>query len=84
MIGAGTVVTKDIPAYAIVVGNPARVIRMRCEDKWVERVDRIQWWDFPERVIRDNFDLFQADLTLEVIEQLEKIKEEQIGNCETH
>ena len=84
MIGAGTVVTKDIPAYAIVVGNPARVIRMRCEDKWVERVDRIQWWDFPERVIRDNFDLFQADLTLEVIEQLETIKEEQIGNCETH
>ena len=84
MIGAGTVVTKDIPAYAIVVGNPARVIRMCCEDKWVERVDRIQWWDFPERVIRDNFDLFQADLTLEVIEQLEKIKEEQIGNCETH
>ena len=77
VIGAGCVVTKDIPPYAIVVGNPARVIRMRCEDKWIERVERIQWWDFPERVIRDNFDLFQADLTIEVIEQLEKIKEEQ-------
>lgn len=77
VIGAGCVVTKDIPPYAIVVGNPARVIRMRCEDKWIERVERIQWWDFPERVIRDNFDLFQADLTIKVIEQLEKIKEEQ-------
>lgn len=76
VIGAGSVVTKDIPPYAIVVGNPAKVIRMRCEDKWIERVERIQWWDFPEHVIRDNFDLFQADLTLEVIEQLEKIKEE--------
>ena len=33
VISAGSVVTKDIPAYAIVVGNPARVIRMRCENK---------------------------------------------------
>lgn len=79
VIGAGSVVTKDIPPYAIVVGNPAKVIRMRCEDKWIERVERIQWWDFPEYVIRDNFALFQADLTLEVIEQLEKIKEELYG-----
>lgn len=78
VIGAGSVVTKNIPPYAIVVGNPARVIRMRCDDKWIERVEKIQWWDFPEHVIKDNLNLFQADLTLEVIEQLEKIKEEQL------
>lgn len=77
VVGAGSVVTKDIPPYAIVVGNPARVIRMRCEDKWIERLEKIQWWDFPEYVIKDNFDLFQADLTIDVIERLEKIKEEQ-------
>lgn len=76
VIGAGSIVTKNVPPYAIVVGNPARVIRMRCEDKWIERIEKIQWWDFPEHVIRDNFNLFQADLTLGVIEQLEKIKEE--------
>ncbi|MCI6019964.1 MAG: hypothetical protein MRZ59_14165 [Clostridiales bacterium] len=49
---------------------------MRCEDKWIERVEKIQWWDFPVRVIRNNYDLFKAELTLDVIEQLEKLKEE--------
>lgn len=39
--------TKDIPPYAIVVGNPARIMRMRCEDKWIERIEKLQWWDFP-------------------------------------
>lgn len=75
-IGASSVVTKDIPPYAIVVGNPARVLRMRCEDKWIERLEKIQWWNFPETIIRDNFDLFQADLALDVIERFEQIKED--------
>lgn len=74
VVGAGSVVTKDIPPYAIVVGNPARVIRMRCEDKWIERLEKIKWWDFQEDIIRDNFDLFKADLSPEIIEQLERIK----------
>lgn len=49
---------------------------MRCEDKWIERLEKIQWWNFPETIIRDNFDLFQADLTLDVIERFEQIKED--------
>ena len=71
--------TKDIPPYAIVVGNPARIMRMRCEDKWIERIEKLQWWDFPEEMIRNNLGLFRADLTPEVIEQLERIKAEQPG-----
>lgn len=76
VIGAGAIVTKDIPPYAIAVGNPARVIRMRCKEEWVKRIEAIQWWDWQEDLIRNNFDLFRADLTIDVIEQLEKIKEE--------
>lgn len=71
--------TKDIPPYAIVVGNPARIMRMRCEDKWIERIEKLQWWDFSEEMIRNNLGLFRADLTPEVIEQLERIKAEQHG-----
>lgn len=49
IVGAGSVVTKNVPPYAIVVGNPARVLRMRFSDSVIERLLRSEWWrfDFP-------------------------------------
>ena len=46
-VGAGAVVTKDVPPYAIVVGNPARVLRYRFPPKVVSALHRIAWWDWP-------------------------------------
>ena len=46
VVAAGAVVTKDVPAYAIVAGNPARVIRQRFPDDIVERMLRLAWWDW--------------------------------------
>ncbi len=48
-IGAGTVVTKDVPPYAIVVGNPGRVLRRRFSDAVVESLLSIAWWDWPHQ-----------------------------------
>ena len=45
VIGAGSVVTKDVPPFAIVVGNPARVIRYRFDEKTIERIEDTKWWD---------------------------------------
>jgi len=44
VIAARTVVTKDVPPYAIVAGNPARIVKMRFDDETVARLLAIQWW----------------------------------------
>jgi acetyltransferase-like isoleucine patch superfamily enzyme len=47
IIGAGAVVTKNIPPYAIAVGNPAKVKKLRFSKKDIEFLLRIKWWDSP-------------------------------------
>jgi phosphonate metabolism protein (transferase hexapeptide repeat family) len=46
-IGAGAVVTKDIPPFAVAVGNPARVIRFRFPEEIRAALLRIAWWNWP-------------------------------------
>ncbi|MBZ0316244.1 MAG: CatB-related O-acetyltransferase [Anaerolineae bacterium] len=47
VIGARSVVTKNVPPYAIVAGNPARVVRYRFTDSQIEALLAIAWWDWP-------------------------------------
>ena len=51
VVGARAVVTGRVPAYAIVAGNPGRVIRRRFSDEVIEALLRIRWWDWPEEAI---------------------------------
>lgn len=46
VVAAYAVVTKDVPPYAIVGGNPAKVIRYRFEEETIELLCRIAWWDW--------------------------------------
>lgn len=52
IIGARSVVTKDVPPYAIVAGTPARIIRYRFDEKTIEELLRLKWWELPNDVIR--------------------------------
>ena len=61
VVGSGAIVTKDVPAYSIVVGSPARVIRMRFTAKTVKRLLAIRWWDWPDEQIRSRFNDFLLD-----------------------
>ncbi len=47
IIAGGSVVVKDVPPYAIVGGVPAKVLKYRFDEKTIERLMRLQWWDMP-------------------------------------
>lgn len=61
VIAAAAVVTKDVPPYAIVGGNPAHVIKYRFPEKTIERLLAIAWWDWPEALIRERMQLLMSD-----------------------
>jgi chloramphenicol O-acetyltransferase type B len=58
VLAAGTVVTKDVPPYAIATGIPARVVRYRFDEERVAALLRIQWWSWPADVISRRADDF--------------------------
>ncbi|WP_250439029.1 type B chloramphenicol O-acetyltransferase [Delftia tsuruhatensis] len=47
VIGSRAVITKDVEPYAIVAGNPAKVIRMRFPEEQVQMLLEMRWWDWP-------------------------------------
>ena len=51
VVGARAVVTKDVPAYAIVAGIPAKVVRMRFEAPVIARLEAVAWWDWDDERI---------------------------------
>ena len=60
VVAAKSVVASDVPPYAIVAGNPARVVRRRFDDETIGRLLAIAWWEWPVDKISRNLDLVRG------------------------
>lgn len=58
IIGARSVVTKDVPPYAIVAGVPARIIRYRFDEESVKLLEESRWWDWDISYIIESIHIF--------------------------
>jgi len=63
VIGTHSVVTTDIPAYAIAAGNPARVVKYRFSPDKIAQLEALKWWDWPrEKIIACHRLLMDSDI----------------------
>lgn len=61
-IGANSVVTKDIPDYAIVAGSPAKIIRFKYSDSTIEKLNKIAWWNWDEKLVKERIEDFYTSV----------------------
>lgn len=64
VVGAGSIVTHDIPPYAIVVGNPAKIIRYRFSEQVIEQILLSKWWEMSMDEIEPIIKQFQQPYTI--------------------
>jgi len=62
IIAAHSVVTKDVPPYAIAGGVPAKIIKYRFNEAIIEALQKAEWWKQPDDFLRERIKAFQQEL----------------------
>lgn len=62
VIGAGAVLTKSVPPFSIVVGNPGRISGYRFSEDIIAKLMAIQWWNWSDDLIRQRIEDFYGDV----------------------
>lgn len=74
VVGANSLVNKNVPPYAIVAGVPARIIKYRFPVEIISELQELEWWNLPIEIIKTNFDLFEKSDISNAIFKLKEIK----------
>ena len=83
VVGANSVVTHTPPAYSVVVGSPAKVLKLRFEENIIEKLQEIKWWSYEDSIIRQLEPFFsKTKLTFDDIIELEQFLLEDCNNAE--
>lgn len=61
VIGARAVVTKNVPPYTVVAGNPAKVVKKRFDDKTIQKLLEVKWWNWNDSKIKAALPLLLND-----------------------
>lgn len=72
VIAAGSVVTKDVPPYAIVGGNPAKVIKYRFEPDIIDQLLQIDFSNLNDRFIQEHIDQLYETLNMDILSNIRK------------
>lgn len=72
IVAAGSVVTKDIPPYAIVGGNPAKIIKYRFSEKIIEKLLNVDFSKLSNDIINRNINTLYSEITEENIDEIIK------------
>lgn len=76
VLAAGAIVTKSVPSFAVVGGNPAKIIKFRFSKSTIKQLLEIKWWDWSRKKIRRNKAFFHLNLTHKKKIDLSKIVNE--------
>ncbi len=69
IIGTRAVVVKDVPPYAVVAGNPGKMVKMRFDEKTIQRLLHISWWDWEIEKINRHLSLI-CHLDVDALEKV--------------
>ncbi len=72
IVASGAVVTKNVPPYAIVAGIPAKIIKYRFSEEIINQLLEIEWWNWEDKKIYDNYEYFAEKITKERLAELKK------------